>query len=111
MEDEVDEKYYINTEKAQKLIQTLIDNGTIDKALDYEMDGNFNQRGKVHGEESICRTKLWGGGSHCGNEPKVLVDLSLNNPSKKTVSNCITAREDRGISNQQSVGNGVVEWK
>lgn len=29
LEDEVDEKYYINTEKAQKLIDTLILNGTI----------------------------------------------------------------------------------
>lgn len=29
LEDEVDEKYYINTEKAQKLIQSLIDRGEI----------------------------------------------------------------------------------
>lgn len=108
LEDEVDEKYYINNEKAQKLIQTLIENGTLDKTSDFEMDGNFNQRGKVHGEESVCRTIM--GSGHAGNEPKVFVDLSLNNPSKKTVNNCITAREDRGISNQHSVGNGVVEY-
>lgn len=108
LEDEFDEKYYINTEKAQKLIQTLIENGNLQNDCDFEMDENFNQRGKVHGEESICRTIL-GGGSHSGNEPKVFVDLSLNNP-QKTVSNCIMAK-DRGISNQQSVGNGVVEWK
>ncbi len=143
LEDEVDEKYYINSEKAQKLIQQLIDNGTLDKSTDFEMEENFNQSGKVHGENSICRTIL--GNGHCGNEPKVLqignvnpsgngingnvyagelaptittnkgegakvcVDLSVINPNKKTVSNCITAREDRGISNQQSVGNGVVE--
>ena len=29
LEDEVEEKYYINNEKAQKLIQKLIDNGTL----------------------------------------------------------------------------------
>ena len=29
LEDEVDEKYYINNEKSQKLIQKLIDNGTL----------------------------------------------------------------------------------
>lgn len=29
LEDNVDEKYYINNEKAEKLIQTLIDNGTL----------------------------------------------------------------------------------
>lgn len=109
LEDEVDEKYYINNKKAQKLIQQLIENGTLRNDCDFEMGGNFNQRGKVHGEESVCRTIM--GGGHAGNEPKVFVDLSLNNPNKKTISNCITAREDRGISNQQSVGNGVVEWK
>lgn len=108
LEDEVDEKYYINNEKAQKLIQTLIENGTLDKTSGFEMDGNFNQRGKVHGEESICRTII--GQGHAGNEPKVFVDLSLSNPSKKTVSNCIMAK-DYGISNQKSAGNGVVEWK
>ena len=32
LEDEVDEKYYINTEKAQKLIDKLIENGTIPKS-------------------------------------------------------------------------------
>ena len=81
LEDEVDEKYYINNEKAQKLIQALTENGTLRDDCDFEMGGNFNQRGKVHGEESICRTIMSGG--HAGNEPKVLVDLSLNNPNKK----------------------------
>lgn len=80
LEDEVDEKYYINTEKAQKLIQQLIENGTLDKTSK-------------------------------GEGAKICVDLSQNNPNKKRVSNCITARENRGISNQQLVGNGVIEWK
>ncbi len=108
LEDEVDEKYYINNEKAQKLIRTLIENGTLQNDCDYEMDGNFNQRGKVHTKASICRTIL--GNGHTKNEPKVFVDLSLNNPREKSVSNCITAKEDRGISEQRSVGNGVIEW-
>ena len=73
--------YYINNEKAQELIQALIENGTLRNDCDFEMDGNFNQRGKVHGEESVCRTIM--GSGHAGNEPKVFVDLSLNSPSKK----------------------------
>ena len=81
LEDEVDEKYYINNEKSQKLIQMLIENGTLQDDCDFEMDGNYNQRGKVHGEESICRTIL--GSGHAENEPKVCIDLSLNNPNKK----------------------------
>ena len=80
LEDEVDEKYYINTEKAQKLIAKLIENGTLDSKNDFVMDGgNFNQRGKVHGEDSVCRTII--GSGHAGNEPKILTcDLSINVP-------------------------------
>lgn len=40
----------------------------------------------------------------------VCVDLSVNNPATKDVCNCITAK-DRSISNQQSAGNGVIEWE
>lgn len=109
LEDDVDERFYIHTEKAQKLIQKLIENGTLDKTKDYEMDGNFNQRGKVHGEESVCRT-IMGSGGHCGNEPKVCVDLSMDSPGEKNISNCIVAK-DYGINGHRGIGNGVVEWK
>lgn len=34
LEDEVDEKYYINSEKAKKLVDTLIENGTLDRQTD-----------------------------------------------------------------------------
>lgn len=108
LEDEVDERYYINNAKSKKLIQSLVENGALQSDCGYEMESNFNQCGKIHGAESVCRTIL-GGGSHCGNEPKVLVDLSVNSPAKKAVSNCITTRENRGISNQKQEGNGVVE--
>ncbi len=81
LEDEVNEKFYINTAKAQKLIQQLIENGTVKGGVLYP---NCNDK-----------------------EP---VDLTINNPNKKTVSNCITAK-DYSISNQKSIGNGVVEWK
>ena len=108
LEDVVDEKYYIDTEKAQELVRQLAGRGVLDGRGDFEMEGNFNQRGKVHGERSICRTIL--GGGHAGNEPKVCVDLTVNNPQKKTVSNCITAK-DRGISNQRMEGNGVIECR
>ena len=36
------------------------------------------------------------------------VDLSIQNPKLLKVANCITTREDRGISKIQSIGNGVV---
>ena len=56
LEDEVDEKYYINTEKAQKLIQTLILNGKFDKTSDFEMVGN----GAVECKKSFRKRLLFG---------------------------------------------------
>lgn len=60
LEDEVDGKYYINNEKAQKLIQNLIENGTLKDGVlypdnaDFEMDGNYNQRGKCTGKDQYA---------------------------------------------------------
>lgn len=106
LEDEVDEKYYINNEKAQKLIQTLIENRTLQGCIGNINPSRNGMNGNVYaGDLSPTITTNKGEGA------KIFVDLSLNNPNKKTISNCITSREDRGISNQQSVGNGVVEWK
>ncbi len=106
LEDEVDDKYYINNEKAHKLIDTLISNGTLQGCV-----GNINPsengiNGNVYaGDLAPTLTTNKGEGS------KICVDLSANEPGKKNVSNCITAREDRGISNHRAEGNGVIEWK
>lgn len=107
LEDEVDEKYYINTKKAQKLIQTLIENGTLKEGTGYENYNHFEQYSDVARCIQAREYKGFGGSAQTQNAvvEKVPVDLSLNNPNKNTV------REDKGISNQQSVGNGVVEWK
>lgn len=43
------------------------------------------------------------------NDDLVTCDLSVDDPKVKDVSNCVTARQDRGVSNQKSVGCGVVE--
>ena len=108
LEDEVDEKYYINNEKAQELINTLIQNGT----LKSNVVGNINPsgngiNGNVYGGD--CSPTIT---TNKGEGAKICVDLSNNEPRvDKEVSNCITAREDRGISNHKAEGNGVIEWK
>lgn len=82
LEDNVDEKYYINNEKADKLIKQLIDNGTLPQHnLDRQTD------------RQTC------------------VDGTINKPQQREVANCITARYDCGISNLRSDGNLVAENK
>lgn len=70
LEDSVDEHYYINSEKANKLIMNLIENGNV--------------------------------------ENKECIDLSTVKTRTIEIANCVTAK-DRSISNQQSVGNGVIQ--
>lgn len=46
-----------------------------------------------------------------GHEPKIItgIDKSYNNPELIDVANCITSREDRGISNRKSEGTAVIK--
>ena len=84
LEDEVDEKYYIKNEKADKLIRQLIDNGTLENTMltDRQTDRQTD---------------------------RTVVDGTINNPRQRDVANCIKARYDCGISNQSSDGTLVVE--
>ena len=77
LEEKVDDKYYITSEKAQKLIDTLILEGKIPTKI----------------TENEIST----------------VDLSVKKPKTIESANCILARYDCGISNQQSIGSGVCE--
>jgi DNA (cytosine-5)-methyltransferase 1 len=94
LEEEVDEKYYINNEKAMKLIQELMDSGQLQKTqeVSYCLDANYWKGTTVENFIDKHRRQL------------VCTDLSINNPKITPISNCITARQDRGISNQRQVG-------
>lgn len=79
LQDNVEEKYYINNEKAEKLIKKLIDNRTLPTTI---------QQSRA---EQTC------------------VDGTINEPQKREVANCIPARYDNGISKRRKAGNLVVE--
>ena len=85
LEDEVEEKFYIDNEKARQLIQEIIDNGTLDDSV--ETDRQTDRQ----------------------TDSRICIDGSINKPKQKEVSNCITARYDAGISNHQSIGAFVAE--
>ena len=84
LEDSVDEKYYINNEKAEKLIKQLIDNGTLPNTIP-------KSRAEQSRAEQTC------------------VDGTINEPQQREIANCIKARYDAGISNLRSGGNLVVK--
>ncbi len=100
LEDEVDEKYYINNEKSQKLIKQLIESGQLNGCI-----GNINPsgngiNGSVFATTGLCPVIT----TNKGEGQKICVDGSINEPKVKEISNCIKARYDTGISNQKSEG-------
>ena len=67
------------------------------------------QTGRIYSTEGCSPTlNTCNGGGH---EPKILIgcDKSHNSPQIIERANCITAKEDRGISNHKSEGTAVIE--
>jgi DNA (cytosine-5)-methyltransferase 1 len=87
LEDEVEDKYYLNCAKARKLIMELIQSGRLDKVIS-EIDNRSQHSTAQHSTG---------------------IDLCLKNPGTITVANCIKRRYDAGVSNQQKDGTGVLE--
>jgi DNA (cytosine-5)-methyltransferase 1 len=94
LEENVDEKYYINNEKADKLIKQLIDNGTLPK---HNPESRAEQSRAEQSRAEQSRAE------------QTCVDGTICNPKQREVANCIKARYDCGISNLRSDGNLVVK--
>lgn len=126
LEDVVDEKYYINNEKAQKLIQKLIDNGTLQNTIptdgqtDRRTDGQLTELSisqRQEQSEIVSKQGMMPVSAICGQTETVLlkaIDLSLNNPKEKDISNCIlshVSKDGNSIGKYASLNNGVIECK
>lgn len=116
LEPEVDEKYYISDEKVKKFIGNLQIDLSKDNLNSPKFLGNINRpdfgtgyAGGVWDKNCISPTltTMQGG----GRQPNIVcgIDKSINNPSIIENANCITSREDRGISNRKSEGTAVIE--
>ena len=114
LEDDVDEKYYINNDKARKLIEELERSGQLPKAEDGRINvvGSLNpdkttqDRVRVFAEDGISPGLR---ATDYKDPTKICVDGTINSPKIKNISNCIKARYDSGISNQKSEGGLAIE--
>ena len=88
LETEVDEQFFITSEKADKLIESLVARGILPA---------IEQRAESREQRAESRESC-----------QCAVDLSIREPKKLSRANCIKARYDAGISNLQSDGTGVV---
>lgn len=109
LEDEVDEKYYIADEKVKRFITQLNSNNV----LLYD-PSQVKREGKSREYNNFCPTLT----SRDYKDPRIVndnavkqigIDKSLNDTRVIDNANCITAREDRGISNRKAEGTAVLE--
>lgn len=116
LEDSVDEKYYISEDKVRKFVANLQDISNEDESNSPKFIGNINRpdfgtgyAGGVWDTNNISPTltTMQGG----GRQPHIMcgIDKSLNGTKFINNANCLTAREDRGISNRKSEGTAVIE--
>ena len=119
LEENVEEKYYINNEKAQKLIQTLIDNGTLPDTIP---KSRAEQSRLASTEQSINRSEeklqtasrqdMIAESQTCGRAETLLLKGMVDKDIEPTasvidVSTTIMARDYKGLNNYGT--NGVIE--
>lgn len=115
LEDEVDEKYYISDDKVQRFLANLKLNNEHIIDVPVRLGNVYGEQfgtgyaGNVWDKEAISPTLMTMQGG--GRQPHIVcgIDKSVNDTKQIEYANCITAREDRGISNRKSEGTAVLE--
>ena len=121
LEKEVDEKYYLSP----KMVDYILDIHNVQEGTKWEgrADSDVLNPDIAH----TLSVRGAGGSQRAGvsnfiieglegevqveklKKQYLAIDKSKNNPQIIDVANCITAREDRGISNRQGEGTAIVE--
>lgn len=115
LEDDVDEKYYINNEKADKLIKQLIDNGTLPQHnLDRQTDRHaLTEQSAIHSEETLqtASRQDMTAESQTNSKSETWLLKNSGEVAEKPIDVAVTlmARDYKGLDNYGS--NGVIEWK
>lgn len=109
LEDNVDDKYYLSEKAMQKF--KLYSNP---KGIDIKVSGSLNPNKNVQDRVRVLSAEGISQGLRATDykDPvKIIngIDKSCNDPKFIDIANCITAREDRGVSNQKSEGTAILE--
>lgn len=120
LENDVDEKYYIKSEKADNLIQQLIDNGTIgrEKMPEHSVDLCVKSTGEINVANCI-KARYDSGISNFGSDGTdvlkkkktvVMSSKKIRSKQNENVANAILANYSRGIGGGIPMANGVIEY-
>lgn len=116
LEDSVDEKYYINNEKADKLIKELIDGGVLAENREQRTENREIIRQSICVSSPLEKSKLQTVSrqdmtqelaTYRQTEAVLLTDQGRRIEKKTDIATCLMARDYKGFGNQES--NGVIE--
>ena len=109
LEDEVDEKYYIKSEKTAQMIEELIESGMIDRQTDRQSTYRLTDQERLNGQIALRQQKE----EYQTTRQKVTVLLKEQGTKLHKVTDIactLCARDYKGFGNQE--GNGVIEkWR
>lgn len=121
LEDNVDEKYYINNEKADKLIKQLIDNGTLPQHdLDRQSRPALTEQSISQSKETLQTVSQQDMIAEFQNAEKrepllsrTSATLNYNYVDKvgNDTAKTLCARDYKGFGTGFDTMNGVIEWK
>lgn len=109
LEDVVDEKYYLSDIATRKFKLFSESKGTDIKVVgSLNPDKNVQDRVRVLDAEGLSQGLR---ATDYKDPVKIIsgIDKSVNDPRMIEYANCITSREDRGISNRKAEGTAVLE--
>lgn len=113
LEDDVDEKYYINNEKADKLIKQLIDNGTLpqhnpESRADLPLTEQSANQKNVLFQTASQQDKTEEYPIKGRSETVLLKDQGATLDKQIDIAITLMAMDYKGFGNQSM--NGVIEW-
>ena len=117
LEDDVDEKFYINNEKAQKLIATLIENGTLPSRAEQSraeqsrlaLTSQLTTQDELNKQIALRPDTMQESVISKQTEPVLLKEQGRELEKFTDIASTLMARDYKGFGNQGM--NGVIEWK
>lgn len=106
LEESVDEKYYLSDEVVKRFKITDMEFKDNIVGLTQTASGKTHQKDVVFNQNGIVSNLL----ATDYKQPKqICIDKSIKDTRAIEYANCLTAREDRGVSNRKSEGTAVLE--
>lgn len=118
LEDEVDEKYYLKSEKARLLIKQLIDNGTLERATSDKRQAT-SDCGRLTGvstiqksrrSQTVSRQGMTRESATCNQRETAYLNYRRIDQMNTNVAKTLCARDYKGFGTGFDTMNGVIEW-